>query len=124
MQKGSFLISFGNNEMGQLCLGNQPREPPEMLKEPFLTPKFSRISFHVCLMKAGRSHVLLLSLENKLYACGSNQKGQLGTGKYSKTSTTEPVLVRMEHHKRVSDVFTTDASCFYTSGTFKSHRVC
>ena len=76
------LWSWGNNEYGQLCLGNT--------EEPSISgPK--RTSYtNVSNIYAGSNHSLFQNDEGIIFACGFNKNGELGLGhnKFSQTKVS------------------------------------
>jgi alpha-tubulin suppressor-like RCC1 family protein len=78
------LFVCGYNEHGQLGLGDNTNE-----RKPYYV---TRIQDQVQEVACGSDHTLVLTRKGEVYAMGSNLKGQLGTGKASK-GTTSPVLL-------------------------------
>jgi len=63
---------MGKNNKGQLgiCFTSDSHAQPHCLNLP------TRITQVSC----GASHTLMLSSDNRVFACGSNEEGQLGIG--------------------------------------------
>jgi alpha-tubulin suppressor-like RCC1 family protein len=64
------VYSSGNNDFGQLCLGN-------LLSQQ--TPTLSTLT-SIIQVSAGHKHSLFLTNSNKVSACGSQEHGRLGNG--------------------------------------------
>lgn len=77
MNKYRQLYSFGKAKKGQLGHGNLE----EKLKSPRVTFNVEDVKQVAC----GKNHTLLLTSNNKLYSCGSNEKGELGVASPSST---------------------------------------
>ena len=70
----SDLWSCGNNEFGQLCLGDLRNQPE------FQQTSFSNISK----ISVGGFYSLFQNGKGEIYACGSNDNGELGFGHFKK----------------------------------------
>ena len=72
--RGGDVWAWGNNEFGQLSLGHAKKvDVPDMT--PWL-PQNERCRQVAC----GAVHTLLLCNSGKVYTCGKNEGGLLGTG--------------------------------------------
>ena len=69
------LWSVGQNEYGQLCLGD---------KKQYTKPQKTLFS-NISKISAGGFHSLFQNIEGEIYSCGSNKRGQLGLGKECET---------------------------------------
>ncbi|XP_043510230.1 X-linked retinitis pigmentosa GTPase regulator-like [Frieseomelitta varia] len=81
------LFVFGSNDWGQLGLGHKNHiSKPSCVKA--LKPE--KVTHVAC----GRAHTLICTGSQKIFACGSDQEGQLGRGVSAiGDSTSTPVLV-------------------------------
>ncbi|XP_076686712.1 uncharacterized protein LOC143378686 isoform X2 [Andrena cerasifolii] len=81
------LFVFGSNDWGQLGLGHKNHiSKPSCVK--ILKPE--RVTHVAC----GRAHTLICTGSQKIFACGSDQEGQLGRGTSAiGDSSSSPVLV-------------------------------
>ncbi|KAI6659297.1 hypothetical protein LOD99_14968 [Oopsacas minuta] len=62
-------------------------------------------------ISAGNSHTLFLSDQGYLYACGSNEFGQLGVGNTSDSIPTQSMFPAKLNHKDIRNVFFTFIAC-------------
>lgn len=72
------IFSIGKNQQGQLGLDSNLAHAHTPLKVNFETA--SRVSQISC----GLDHCLIRTINNQIFACGSNAEGQLGLGLVSK----------------------------------------
>ncbi|KAL6442464.1 hypothetical protein ACFW04_002588 [Cataglyphis niger] len=81
------LFVFGSNDWGQLGLGHKNHiSKPSCVK--ILKPE--KVTHVAC----GRAHTLICTGAQKIFACGSNQEGQLGRENSAiGDSTSSPILV-------------------------------
>ncbi|XP_015600373.1 X-linked retinitis pigmentosa GTPase regulator [Cephus cinctus] len=81
------LFVFGSNDWGQLGLGHKNHvSKPSCVK--ILKPE--KVTHVAC----GRAHTLICTGGQKIFACGSDQEGQLGRGTMTTgDSSSSPVLV-------------------------------
>ena len=81
----------GHNGHGQLGIGLSPG----LHQHAFHPTRVESLSdVHITAVAAGRYHTLFLSAEGKVYACGSNDYGQLGLGQDSEGRLTSvPTLI-------------------------------
>ncbi|XP_078051234.1 uncharacterized protein LOC144477377 [Augochlora pura] len=81
------LFVFGSNDWGQLGLGHKNHiSKPSCVK--VLKPE--KVTHVAC----GRAHTLICTESQKIFACGSDQEGQLGRGRSAiGDSASSPVLV-------------------------------
>nr|XP_033324996.1 X-linked retinitis pigmentosa GTPase regulator-like [Megalopta genalis] len=81
------LFVFGSNDWGQLGLGHKNHiSKPSCVK--VLKPE--KVTHVAC----GRAHTLICTDSQKIFACGSDQEGQLGRGRSAiGDSASSPVLV-------------------------------
>ncbi|XP_043789203.1 X-linked retinitis pigmentosa GTPase regulator-like [Apis laboriosa] len=81
------LFVFGSNDWGQLGLGHKNHiSKPSCVK--ILKPE--KVTHVAC----GRAHTLICTVAEKIFACGSDQEGQLGRGISAiGDSASTPVLV-------------------------------
>lgn len=88
---GGFLYTFGRATKGQVGTGNY--------EEKITSPRKVDISgeSEVKQVVCGRNHTLVLGETGKLYACGSNSKGQLGIDKFeSKNQNGSPLFLPID----------------------------
>lgn len=118
----------GNNEAGQL--GFASRSVHQM---PHQVDNYDQVSAQI---SCGKTHTLILTKTGCIYACGSNQEGQLGIKTEHNTSIT-PVLIEDISHITMSYVaagsfsasISKDTGSLYLWGTgtfgqfFTPHRV-
>ncbi|KAJ1479041.1 regulator of chromosome condensation 1/beta-lactamase-inhibitor protein II, partial [Baffinella frigidus] len=93
------LFSWGNNAHGQLVLGHaQSTDCPQ--KSPWLGQ-------HLCVqVSSGAFHTLLLTHSGKVFSCGRNARGLLGTGlRGGPAMWTTPQLLEPLLGKNVLQVF-------------------
>lgn len=84
---------FGYNEHGQCG-----RE----IQTPLMTPKpiENLMGLNIAQVSCGRRHSLFLTDRNEVYACGSNEQGQLGIGvEFTQIST--PVKIDVPPIKKI-----------------------
>lgn len=81
------LFVFGSNDWGQLGLGHKNHvSKPSCVK--ILKPE--KVTHVAC----GRAHTLICTAGQKIFACGSDQEGQLGRGSNAVgDSSSSPVMV-------------------------------
>lgn len=81
------IAAYGNNASGKLGL-----DCVNSVQSPTIIPTFKQVP----IMKAamGCKHSLFLDKNNKLWACGNNEKGQLGLGKHI-NSLRVPTLIEL-----------------------------
>ena len=78
------LWSCGNNEYGQLCLGNQ--------RDRFIG-QFRQTSFsNISKISLGGNHSLFQNIEGEIYACGCNKSGELGLGLLNSPQITPTII--------------------------------
>lgn len=70
------LICFGSNEYGQCGDGKQGKNQIKMNFEINFSLKGKQIEMIEC----GGAHTLILTQGQEMFACGLNDKGQLGLG--------------------------------------------
>ena len=78
----SNLWSWGRNDSGQLCLGNQKSQ---------LKPQKSSFS-NIAKISTGWTHSLFQNDKGELFACGNNQYGQSGFGHFSNFEITPSLI--------------------------------
>jgi alpha-tubulin suppressor-like RCC1 family protein len=97
------VYGFGYNSQGQLGLGTKAHQyTPALITLP-QGKKAKAIA-------AGGNHTLILSTDNHLYACGENDKGQLGLEEYREHPTlTEVTFFRGKKVKQLACGFSFSA---------------
>ncbi|KAJ3110920.1 Regulator of chromosome condensation [Phlyctochytrium bullatum] len=95
------LFSFGLNNYGQLGLGDtDEHDGPEEVAE--LNPEDG-----VAMVDGGEHHTVILDKKGRIYTCGRNDDGQLGTGS-DRTNKPTPHLLKEP----------TDVWCISSNGAF------
>lgn len=111
------LYAMGDNQYGQLGTGDHdPRNKPTLIEVGE--------GKTVAQVVAGDYHSLVMTTEGELYAMGSNDYGQLGTGDNTERNT--PTLIIIPEGKTVAQIMTggyrsfvvTTDGTLYTMGIF------
>jgi alpha-tubulin suppressor-like RCC1 family protein len=78
-QDGSFLLAWGSNNHGQLCLGSEARDAPKNRypNRPMLARALPH-KFNVARLGLGRYHVLAVGTCGRVFGWGDNRYEQLG----------------------------------------------
>lgn len=94
VDKDGRVISWGENSMGQLGIGNRDcREKPRVN---------SVIPDGILQISAGAQHSICISRSGDVFAWGGNRKGQLGDGQL--TSNSSPFLIPQLRHRPITMV--------------------
>jgi len=78
LEESGTLVSWGEDKVGCLGLGNDRVNQPEPAPIPF--PMVDEQSVKVVDVQFGRHHVMALTDKGKVYTWGENSGGQLGLG--------------------------------------------
>ena len=68
----SFIFAWGNDEFGQLGLGQNSYNPF------YSTPRYTKYSINIKKIACGKNHSVMKSEQGAVYVFGSNRFGQLG----------------------------------------------
>lgn len=92
------LFAFGSGENGRLGLNTTEQTT---IPHPILFKEFQKNK--IVKFVAGRKHFLVLLEDGRVFACGSNDAGQLGIGE-SDLYTSQPVWVKELANEKIVDI--------------------
>eukprot|EP00446_Apocalathium_sp_SHHI-4_P057412 CAMPEP_0177299616 /NCGR_PEP_ID=MMETSP0368-20130122/4123_1 /TAXON_ID=447022 ORGANISM="Scrippsiella hangoei-like, Strain SHHI-4" /NCGR_SAMPLE_ID=MMETSP0368 /ASSEMBLY_ACC=CAM_ASM_000363 /LENGTH=578 /DNA_ID=CAMNT_0018757965 /DNA_START=52 /DNA_END=1789 /DNA_ORIENTATION=- len=104
LEESGTLVSWGEDKVGCLGLGNDRVNQPEPAPIPF--PMVDEQSVKVVDVQFGRHHVMALTDKGKVYTWGENSGGQLGLGDLQ--TRFEPALVEELNAYTVTQVVAVD----------------
>ena len=124
------VYSCGNNEQGQLGLGNKdgekniptPIESYNYMDSNNVKFNINSGNFNITQISAGKFHSLFLTNAGSVYSCGNNRQGQLGLGLgHNDLVEDVPTLIRWFNITQISaggyhSLFLTEAGYVYSCG--------